>query len=59
MDLTSFDKLNIATCAAQRANANNKNADRFQGEYEAVRCWRRHSICFIVTSTGFLNFAEP
>ena len=43
--LMAFDKLNIALCAKQRAEASaGRPDDRFYGEYATVQTWMRHSL---------------
>jgi len=40
IDLSLFDMINIAKCAAARGyDIAGRDSDRFLGEYNTVRCW--------------------
>ena len=43
-ELTTFDKINLAACAARRAQAHFMNDDRFSGEFDTVSLWKRHKV---------------
>lgn len=42
--LTTFDKINIAACAARRACAHPTDTARFDGEYATAIMWRNHRV---------------
>lgn len=61
--LTTFDKINLAQCAARRAEAVNHNAwhrsfeerqEAFSREYGTARLWRYHRMTFTHLSDGRL-----
>jgi hypothetical protein len=42
-----FDQINIARCATDRAMANHRNRERFNGEYDTAKMWsRRSTTCY-------------
>ena len=43
-ELNTFDKINLAACAAKRAKANFMNEARFTGEYATVLAWKAHKV---------------
>jgi len=54
-ELTFFDRLNLATCAMQRAKLHTGNEHRFRDEYTTARHWTKYK-CYISKS---LSFVEP
>ena len=44
VELTTFDKLNLATCAAERARAHWMDDLRFSGEYATAMLWKGHRV---------------
>ena len=43
-ELNTFDKINLAACAAERAKANVTDDARFSGEYATVVAWKAHKV---------------
>jgi hypothetical protein len=56
VSLTIFDKINLAHCAAQRAQSHVNNTARFFGEYDSVLCWHNHRVAFITTHLGPMSY---
>jgi len=43
-NLNLFERINIARCAAERANSSISDRDRFNREYFTARMWTRYRI---------------
>jgi hypothetical protein len=43
-ELSTFDKINLASCAAARANDNALSDERFSGEFQTVILWKGHRV---------------
>ena len=43
-ELTAFDKINLAACAAQRALPHYMNQERFDGEFATAMLWKGHRV---------------
>lgn len=54
LELTLFDKLRLANCAAERARLYVADGDRFAGEHNTVRTWMRHNVVQYRTMDGQL-----
>ena len=39
-----FDKINLAQCAARRAELYVSNGSRFKGEFQTVALWKSHAV---------------
>jgi len=48
--ITLFDRINLANCAARRAEANFMDAERYHAEYMTARMWHRNN-CYVRTTT--------
>lgn len=44
VELTTFDKLNLAACAAKRARDCWMDDVRFSGEYSTAMLWKGHRV---------------
>lgn len=53
-ELTFFDRLNLATCAMERAKLNSSNQERFLGEYTTARHWSKYK-CYISKTVSFVE----
>ena len=49
-----FDRINLAQCAAKRAELNAFSNERFTGEFETARSWTRYR-CFITSTVSFIE----
>ena len=49
-----FDRINLAQCAAKRAQLNAFSNERFTGEFETARSWTRYR-CFITSAVSFVE----
>ena len=56
--LLLFDKLNLAHCAALRAQANTSNAECFTGEYETAGLWKAHKVIQFVVDGRPMGFVS-
>ena len=54
-NLSLFERINIARCAAERAVMNLRNRDRFEGEYFTARMWTRYKV-YNSTTCSFIEF---
>jgi hypothetical protein len=52
--LQLFDRINLAACAAKRAQINVSNVDRFTDEYMSARLWTKYK-CSISTTISFVE----
>jgi hypothetical protein len=43
-NLSLFERINLARCAAERADMNFRDPARFEGEYFTARLWTRYRI---------------
>lgn len=56
-ELTLYDKIHLAECAARRSREHCGNEERFLGEFKTAVLWRQHRITNTKTTTGeLLNF---
>jgi hypothetical protein len=53
-ELTLFDRINLAACAARRAQDNTLDADRFHNEYKTARLWHNHK-CVITKTYSYVD----
>jgi len=53
-ELTFFDRLNLATCAMQRAKLNTDDEHRFNDEYATARHWTKYK-CYISKTISFVE----
>ena len=53
-ELTLFDRINLADCAARRAQQNTMDADRFKGEYDTARLWHKYR-CIITKTYSYVD----
>lgn len=50
-NLNLFDRINVAQCAARRAQENWKDDDRFTREFTTAKMWTRYRIFNSTTCT--------
>ena len=53
-NLSLFDRINVARCAAERAHNNFLDRDRFVNEYTTAKMWTRYK-CYISTTVSFVE----
>ena len=53
--LTLFDRINLAACAAKRAESNFMDEERYYAEYDTARMWHRNN-CY--TRTKFTSWVD-
>lgn len=53
--LSLFDRINLASCAMERARGNVLSAKRFIGEYETARMWHRNNCYIRTTYTSYTD----
>lgn len=49
-----LDRINIANCAAKRAELHCLDSERFTGEFQTARMWTRYK-CYISTRCSFVE----
>jgi len=53
-ELTLFDRINLAACAARRAQDNTLDEQRFNNEYTSARAWSKYK-CVITKSYSYVD----
>jgi hypothetical protein len=58
-ELTTFDKINLAACAVQRALPAYMDEERFLGEYATASLWKAHRVVQTHTGGRLWGFVSP
>jgi len=53
--ITLFDRINLAACAAKRAESNFMNEERYYAEYDTARMWHRNNTYVRTTKTSWVD----
>jgi hypothetical protein len=55
--ITLFDRINLAACAAKRAEEYVTNTERFYAEYNTARMWHRNNSYIRTTYSSYVDNA--
>ena len=55
--ITLFDRINLAACAAKRAEEYVTNTERFHAEYNTARMWHRNNSYIRTTYSSYVDNA--
>lgn len=53
-NLGLFERINVARCAAERADMYYKDDERFHNEFQTAKMWTRYR-CYISTRCSFVE----